>query len=287
MPPFPVCPLGDVPNTGYHHGVTHSTRIVGVIALLLLAGCSSGTEKRQAAPLRPLTVREQVSSVVKGDDGYVVNWAGVLSNANPWHFGEHVVATVVAKDALGREIVRTEQQLDAVPPGGTLPFSGQTTAARKPSQVSVTYGSAQWRPAARIVSAFEGFPVTGVLTARQDHGYLVTGYVGSPYRLPAGNLVVTALLRDRNGRLLGGGSTFVDDVRANAKRRFILNIQSVQDTGKIDRAEVHAGTWGSTSRPYDALALGGIVPVHTAKPTTAPFAKDRGRPATLTADARP
>lgn len=259
--------------------MTHSTRIVGTLALLLLAGCSFSNPKDQATALRPLAVKEQVSSITKGDDGYVVNWAGVLANSNPWHFGEHVVATVVAKDATGKEVVRLEQPLDAVPPGGTLPFSGQVTAPQKPSQVTIQYRPAKWRQAGRIVSAFEQFPVTGMLTARKDDGYLITGYVGSPYRMPAGSLAVTALLRDKDGKLLGGGSTFVDDVRANAKRRFILHIQSVPDTGKIAKAEVVASTWGSSSQPYEKLALGGIVPIHTVKPTTAPFTKDRGRPA--------
>ncbi|ACZ91803.1 hypothetical protein [Streptosporangium roseum] len=267
--------------------MTYSTRIVGALALLLLAGCSSSPEKEQAASLKPLSVKEETSSILKGDDGYVVNWAGVLVNSNPWHFGEHVVATVIAKDAKGKEVVRLEQPLDAVPPAGSLSFTGQVVAVEKPSQVSIQYRPAQWRQAARIVSAFRPFPVSDVLTERRDDGYLITGYVGTPYRLPASSLAVTALLRDKNGKLLGGGSTFVDDVRANGKRRFILNIESVRDTSKIAKAELVARTWGSSSRPYEELALGGIAPPHRAKPTTAPFARDRGRQVAPAGDVRP
>ncbi|MGV9774597.1 hypothetical protein [Streptosporangium sp. NPDC003464] len=267
--------------------MTYSTRIVGALALLLLAGCSSPRPEQQVASLKPLSVKEEASSVLKGDDGYVVNWAGVLANSNPWHFGEHVVATVIATDAKGKEVVRLEQPLDAVPPAGVLSFTGQVVAAERPSRVSIQYRPAEWHQAARIVSAFRSFPVSDVLTERKEHSYLITGYVGTPYRLPAGSLAVTALLRDKNGKLLGGGSTFVDDVRAGAKRRFILNIESVPDTSKIAKAELVARTWGSSSRPYEELALGGIAPVHTAKPTTAPFVKDRGGPAVSTGDARP
>lgn len=265
--------------------MTHSTRIVGALALLLLAGCSSSEE--QAASLKPLAVKEQVSSILKKDGGYVVNWAGVLTNGNPWHFGEHVVATVIAKDAAGKEVVRLEQPLDAVPPAGSLPFSGEVVAAEKPAQVSITYRPAEWRLAGRIVSAFQPFPISDVMTVRGDDGYLVVGYVGSPYRLPASSLAVTALLRDKDGRLLGGGSTFVDDVRPKDTRRFVMNIESVADTGKIAKAEVTARTWGSSSRPYEQLALGGSVPVHLVKPTTAAFDKDRGRQGMAAADARP
>lgn len=265
--------------------MTHSTRIVGALALLLLigcAGCTEDAEKKQAAALRPITVREQASSIVKGDDGYVVNWAGVLANTNPWHFGEHIVATVVAKDSAGKEVVRLEQPLDAVPPAGILPFTGQVVTQEKPANVSVVYRPARWHQAGRIVSAFQPFPIRGVLTDRTPDGYyLVTGYVGTPYVMPTRSLAVTALLRDRQGKLLGGGSTFVDNIQPGENRRFILHIKSVPNTRDIVSAEVSARTWGSSSRPFEQLALGGALPLNTVKPKMPPFAKDRGRQAPL------
>lgn len=250
---------------------------VGLLALgaTCLAGCS--TEEQPQQQLKPLALKEQVSHVVKSSDGYVVNWAGVLANGNPWHFGEHVVATVVARDAGGREVVRLDQPLDAVPPGGSLPFTGQATAAQKPAKVTIDYRPAQWRPAARIASAFQQFPVSRVQTLRQKDGsYLVTGYVANPYQLPASSLVVNALLRDAAGKLLGGASTFVDDVQAGRPPRFILTVEGLPDRAKVARTDVTARTWGSTARPYEELALGGAVPLHTVKPTTQPFAVDRG-----------
>ncbi|GIH98242.1 hypothetical protein [Planobispora takensis] len=270
--------------------MTHSTRVVSALLLLLVAGCSG--EKKDVTPeLRPLAVKEQVSSVVKGGeryDGYVVNWAGVLDNPNPWHFAEHVVATVVARDAKGEEVVRAEQPLDAVPPAGSLSFTGQALAERRPAKVTIEYRPAEWRPASRIVSELRPFPISGVQTDRKDDGrYLVTGYVGTPYRRPAGTLAVTALLRDEDGRLLGGGSTFVDDVRDGVRRRFVLDIESVTDTGKVAETELVARTWGSSSRPYEDLALGGALPVHTVEPTTSPFERDRGRQEPPGGDARP
>ncbi|GAA4228147.1 hypothetical protein FHR32_002577 [Streptosporangium album] len=266
--------------------MTYSTRIVGVLALVLLAGCSSPEQERVAA-LKPLSVVEEASSILKGDDGYVVNWAGVLSNSNPWHFGEHVVATVTAKDAGGKEVVRLEQPLDAVPPAGSLSFTGQVIATEKPAKVSIQYRPAEWRLAGRIVSAFTSFPISDVLTERKTDSYLITGYVGTPYRLPASSLAVTALLRDKSGKLLGGGSTFVDDVRVGDKRRFIMNIESVPDTKKIAKADLVARTWGSSSRPYEELAMGGVVQPRTVKPTTPPFAKDRGGQTVAAGDVRP
>ncbi|MCG5215402.1 hypothetical protein [Streptosporangium sp. KLBMP 9127] len=226
-------------------------------------------------PLQPLSVREQSSSIVKGRDGYLVSWAAVLGNRNPWHFGEQVVATVVASSAKGKEVVRMEQPLDAVPPAGTLAFSGQAMAVQRPTQVNITYKPAQWKQAARVTSAFKPFPVSDVITRRQKNGaYLVTGRVGNPYRLAAGSLAVTALLRDDRGRLIGGASTFVDDVRADNQPRFILTVDGMPRG--VAKTEVVARTWGTTSRPYEELALGGAISKHTVKPKTAPFAKDRG-----------
>ncbi|GIH75541.1 hypothetical protein [Planobispora longispora] len=275
--------------------MTHRTRTVSALAMILLSalagtGCS-GEERKDTPELRPLAVKEQVSSIRKGGDeydGYVVNWAGVLANPNPWHFGEHVVATVVAKDADGDEIVRMEQPLDAVPPAGSLPFTGQVLATERPAKVTIEYRPAQWRPAGRIASAFKPFPVSGVRTEKQPDGtYLVIGYVGTPYRLPAGTLAVTALLRDKDGKLLGGGSTFVDDVQEGRKRRFLLDIESVADTGRIAATELIARTWGSSGGPYEELALGGAIPVHTVKPTMPPFETDRGGQEPPGGDARP
>ncbi|WP_049556598.1 hypothetical protein [Nonomuraea sp. SBT364] len=253
------------------------SRTVSLLALgaICLTGCSS--EERPQQQLKPLTLKEQASNVVKSAGGYSVNWAGVLTNRNPWHFGEHVVATVVGKDAAGREVVRMDQPLDAVPPGGSLVFTGEAGATEKPVKVSIDYRPAQWRMAARIASAFRPFPVSRVQTLRQKDGsYLITGYVSNPYQVPAGSLVVNALLRDKAGKLLGGGSTFVDDVKAGSPPRFILTIAGLPAGSTVARTEVAARTWGSTGRPYEDLALGGIVPMHTVKPTTEPFQVDRG-----------
>ncbi|MEU7003279.1 hypothetical protein [Nonomuraea sp. NPDC046570] len=256
------------------------SRIVSVLALgtIALAGCSS--EKPTSAQLKPLALKEQASTIVKSGDGYVVNWAAVLTNSNPWHFGENAVATVIGRDAKGAEVVRMDQPLDAVPPAGSLAFTGQAAAAVKPVKVTIDYRSAQWRPAARITSAFKPFPVSRVLTTPQKDGtYLITGEVSNPFSLPASSLVISAMLRDKAGKLLGGGSTFVDDVVAGRPPRFILTVSGVPKGAKVESTEVAARTWGSTGRPYEELALGGALPVYTSKPVTEPFAKDRGRQA--------
>ncbi|MBB5775704.1 hypothetical protein AB0K16_17195 [Nonomuraea jabiensis] len=255
------------------------SRTVSLLALcalgaICLSGCAN--EKRPVQELKPLALKEQVSNIVKSADGYAVTWAGVLSNANPWHFGEHVVATIVGHDAKGTEVVRMDQPLDAVPPGGSLAFTGQATASEKPAKVTIQYRPARWRAAARIPSAFQRFPISRVQTLPQKDGsYLITGYVGNPYQMSASSLVVNALLRDKAGKLLGGGSTFVDDVKTGSPPRFILTVSGLPQGTKVARTDITARTWGSTGRPYEELALAGAAPVHTVKPVTEPFAVDR------------
>lgn len=246
------------------------------LALAALAMASCAGEDKQEGP-QPLALKEQVSSVVRSGAGYAVTWAGVLNNPNRWHFGENVVAVVTAVDAAGKEVVHLEQPLDAVPPGRPLAFSGQVPSSAQPVRVKIDYRPAEWRPIKRIPSAFLKFPIEDVRTDKQPGGsYLVTGYVVDPFRKPARSLSVTALLRDAAGKLLGGATSYVDDVRPGARRRFVITVEGVR--GAVAATDVQATTWGSTAKTYEDLAQAGAVSLHTIPPTTEPFAKDRGYP---------
>jgi hypothetical protein len=83
------------------------------------------------------------------------------------------------------------------------------------------------------------------------------------------------MLRDKAGKLIGGGSTYVDDVKAGSPPRFILTVGGLPKGSQVAKTEIAARTWGSTGRPYEDLALAGAVPVHTVKPTSEPFTVDR------------
>jgi hypothetical protein len=247
---------------------------LAIAAAVLVAGCS-GEKKETKGALRPLALKEQVSSIAKTGKDYLVNWAGVLSNPNRWHFGENAVATVSARDAQGKEVVHMEQPLDAVAPSSALAFSGTATATAQPVNVKIGYRPATWRQAVRIPSAFKPFSASDVNTEKLGNGtYLVTGYVADPFRKAASSLMVTALLHDRNGRLVGGDGDFVDDVDAGGRRRFVITVEGVTGPVVPGKTEVLASTWGSTARPYEDLALAGAVPVNTAKPKTPPFTKE-------------
>jgi hypothetical protein len=244
------------------------------LALVILAATGCGSDDKPAQ-LHPLSLKEQSYSITKSRDGYVVNWAGVLANANRWHFGENTVALISAVDAQGKQVVNMEQPLDAIPPAASLAFTGEATASTEPTQVKIGYKSATWHEAARIPSAFKPFPITQMATEKLETGsYLITGYVSDPFQKAAGSLVVTALLRDDKGKLVGGGSAFVDDVRTGTNRRFIITAEGVR--GRVAETETFARTWGSTAKPYEDLALGGAIPINTVKPTVEPFVKDRG-----------
>ncbi|MFB9250046.1 FxLYD domain-containing protein [Sphaerisporangium melleum] len=260
---------------------------LGLAASALLAGCGGDESEQKRAEPKPLVVKEQTSSVSQGTGGYVVTWAGVLVNPNRWLFGENVAATVVGRDASGKEVVRMEQPLDAVPPSGALKFTGQATASARPVDVRLTYRPAVWRKASRIPSAYVPFPISSAGTEKLGNGsYLVTGAVANPFQRAATSLVVTALLRDKAGKLIGGASTYVDDVHAGAPRRFVLTVDGLSGAGPVARTDITARTWGSSGRPYEELAMSGALPASTAKPRTPPFARDRGYQA-MPLDRRP
>lgn len=249
--------------------------LAGALVLMAagLAGC--GEEREEPPPLRPLVVKEQVSRVVKVAGKYRVSWAAVLANSNRWHFGENVVMTIEVTDAAGRRLKRADHPLNAVPPAGTLPVTGYEMVDEKPAKVSIAYSQARWKQASRITSAFQPFPVSEVRTRRQGNGsYLVSGRVSSPYRQTASSLVVTALLRNGKGELVDGASTIVGEVGPKSNPRFLLVLDKAPP--KVARADVTVQTWGSTARPYEELAMGGTVSLHTVKPKTPPFAEDRG-----------
>ncbi|GAB3879215.1 FxLYD domain-containing protein [Microbispora bryophytorum] len=246
------------------------------LALAALAMASCAREDKQEGP-QPLALKEHMSSIMRSGAGYAVTWAGVLSNPNRWQFGENAVAVITAVDAAGKEVVHQEQPLDAVPPGRPLAFSGRVTSPAQPVRVKIDYRPATWRPIPRVPSAFLKFPISDVHTDKLTNGsYLVTGYVLDPFRKPAGGLAVTALLRDAAGKLVGGATSYVDDVRPGARRRFVITVEGVR--GQVGATDVHATTWGSTAKTYEDLAQAGAVPLHTVAPTTEPFVKDRGYP---------
>jgi hypothetical protein len=245
-----------------------------VVATALAAGCS-GDKNTAKQTLHPLVPKEQVSSIAKQGNDYLVAWAGVLVNPNRWHFGENLSALISARDAAGREVVHFEQSLDAIAPSGSLAFSGTATTATRPVNVKISYRPVTWRHVARIPSAFKPFEVSEVHTEKLKNGaYLVTGYVSDPFRKAVGSLTVTALLHDQNGKLLGGDGDFVDNIDPGARRRFVITVDGVKAPVAGDKTRVYASTWGSTARTYQELALAGAVPVNTVKPKTPPFSKE-------------
>lgn len=242
----------------------------------LVAGCSAGPEQTAEA-LRPLAAKEQAASISVVGKEYRVAWAVLVANPNRWHFAENVVATIVGRDAQGREILRARQPVDAVPPGRTTAFSGMQPATARPAKVEISVHSADWRKVSRIPSSFKRFPLTDVKTEKLHDGqFLVSGNVLDPFRKTASTLTVTALLRDRDGRLVGGRAELVDNVGAGTWRRFVITVPKVAGTVDAERTEVFVTPWGSTAGPYEELAKSGTVPLHTDKPTTSPFPQDRG-----------
>jgi len=256
--------------------VARPLAVAALAAGSLLAGCTAEPD-RTTEVLRPLAAKERTFAIMSAGKDHRVIWTLVLANPNRWHFAENVVATVVGRDAQGREVVRSRHPVDAVPPGGTAAFSAMTATTTQPAKVEISVESSQWSKAARIPSAFKRFPVADLNTVKLRGGqYLVSGNLRNPFRKEAATLTVTAVLRDRNGRTTGGRSDFVENVGPGAWRHFVITVPKVAGEVAPEHTEVFVTPWGSTARPYEELARAGAVPLHTDKPKTAPFPKDRG-----------
>ncbi|RJL22583.1 hypothetical protein D5H75_35830 [Bailinhaonella thermotolerans] len=253
--------------------------VAGVVAGVAVS-CARQQSRPKGPEMKPLAVSEQAAAVAQdteAEGGYVVQWAGVLANPNRWHYGEHPVALVTAYDAAGNVLTRVEQQLDVIPPNGRLAFAGQAELPRQPQRVVVRQKDATWQRATRVPSAFAPFTVSDVLTEKdaKQGTYRVVGRVANPYSRQAG-LVVTALLRDASGRLVGGGSGYVKPIKPGEDRAFYVSARPSDPAAKVTKTEVVAGTWGGTRATWENLTLNGLRPVHTTKPTSKPLL-DRGR----------
>jgi hypothetical protein len=226
---------------------------------LLLAGCqkpsvkekpaSAKTATPKAADPKPFVVKESVYLVhpSKLDDSIYVLWTAVLQNPNPDLFGESPVLTVTARDETGSVVGTEDQMFNELTPGGTIAFSGQIEATKTPKTVDFTVGKTRWQTAPKPASAYPAITTQGV-SMKPDQlagGYVVVGEFLNPYPVPLDSTVVTALFRDEAGRLIGGGSTFVDNAPANGARPFSVNHVGLE--GKPAKVDVIVTTWAGSN----------------------------------------
>lgn len=179
-------------------------------------------------------------------DQVYIQWAAVISNPNSDFFGTFPTIHITARDEHGDSVGRKYQILHQLPPGQTIAFSGQFTAVRRPVEVEIAPDRVQWSPVETVPSDYVPFEAQKIaLKSTGLYGYVITGEILNPYKKDAGQLSVTALFRDDDGKLLGGGQTFVMSVPANEPRPFRIEAFTVPEN--VTKVEVVASPWGNTN----------------------------------------
>jgi hypothetical protein len=244
-------------------------------AVVLLAGCGGeeradtvpgdaaadtaafGPSETAPADFADMTLAEQAWSVGPADTGIPgrqVFYAVVLTNPNDGAYGTFPTVQVTARGKDGAILGTDEQVLDALPPNGRIAFGGQIDATRAPATVQITAKKVEWAPTDIAPEKFRPFGTTNLHVTKDTWGETtITGEVTNPYPAPVSDLAVTALFRDKTGKLVGGTTSFVSTLPAAGSLPFELH--GWRGLPKFARVEAVAATWGGPDS-WQALAEG-------------------------------
>lgn len=197
---------------------------------------------------KPFVVKESafVVHASKLDDSVYLYWMAILQNPNADMFGDFPHLIITARDETGTVVGTEDMVFDEFTPGGTIAHSGQITVTKAPKTVDFAPSKTDWKAAAKPASAYPAITTSGV-SMKPDQmagGYIVVGEFANPYPVPLDEVAVTALFRDDAGKLIGGGTTYVDNAAASASRAFSVNNVSVE--GKAAKVEVIVNSWSAT-----------------------------------------
>jgi hypothetical protein len=141
----------------------------------------------------------------------------VIRNPNVDVYGTFPTVSITGRDSAGKVVGTEDQVLDSLPPGGTIAFSSQVSMTEKPADVEIAYKKIDWYDTKTTPDDYPPFAVTDTAFKKQQFGGLVvTGEVTNPYRFAVESLAATALFRDASGKLIGGTTSFLDDLPASA-----------------------------------------------------------------------
>ena len=154
-----------------------------------------------------------------------LRWVAVIVNPNVGYFGSFPTLTVTAVDAAGKVVGTKDQVLFDIPPGATIAFGGlMTTVGAAPSRLRINPSNVRWSSTTARPEMFPAFGVTPDQSVVDNFGQsTITGSISNPYPVPVESLAVTALYRDAAGKLVGGDTTFVNNLPASGTKAFEIS----------------------------------------------------------------
>jgi len=199
----------------------------------------------------PFRVVESVYAVSDTFGDVYVKWAAVIENPNPELYGVFPAITVTARDDSGAVIGTQDSVLFELPPGLKMAVTGQLSSTAVPATVEIKPAKVEWKPTRTRADDYKPFGVekTRMTSSGRDY-FQVTGDITNPYDKELESISVVVLLRDAEGKLVGGDTTYVNGLAANGGRPF--EVKFIRVKGKPTSHEISVYPHGLTS--WNSLA---------------------------------
>ena len=191
-------------------------------------------------------VIESAYNLQSGFGDNFLKWTVVIENPNQDAYGLFPTVTITARDEDGTVVGTEDQVLKELPPGIKMARAGQMTVTKPPKTVEITPLKVEWRNTETKSADYLTFQANKINVSLQGKNlYKVTGDITNPYEKEIDQIAVVVLLRNEDGKLMGGGTGFVDTLSAKSSRPFSVDYIATKE--KVQKAEVFAFPWGQVS----------------------------------------
>lgn len=113
-----------------------------------------------------------------------------------------------------------------------------------PDSVSITAGRADRQSTTRTPAEYPPFGADKVSSTPDfPEPFKVNGDLLNPYSKEVKSVAVTAVLRDADGKVVGGGTSFIDGLPAMGSRPFSFTARLY--SGRPSSVEIYAMPWDS------------------------------------------
>jgi hypothetical protein len=209
----------------------------------------AGDEPTEAPPVeptkKPLTEPEalKIEKQGFGQDERDLAYAFVLTNPNPERAVEDSQYQIAAYDKDGTVVDTDSGYIQVLFPGETVGIAGTMFLD---AGVTVTKLDVQILEGDPVeTDPIPSFGAESVVYTPGEYSDSVTGIIVNPFEIPLQGLVVSGILYDADGEIIGAGFTYVNFVLASDSTGVELTVTSAQGT-EVDSVEVYAMVSGWT-----------------------------------------
>lgn len=219
---------------------------------MALVGCGGGGEQKQegsdsssarSSETTPIPIHVEEYGY-NSHDGYI-EYAAVLSNENAQWLANYPAATVTGYDKNGDVVFSQDESLQFLAPDQKGYIVGLAEGKGvKEIEVEASVDDSNWEKETEMNGeAVDALLEVSKTKVNKDEygGASVTGKVTSGYDEQISAVRVVAILRDKDGEIVGGDFGFVDNLGAGATKAFDVDIPELPKG--FAKAEVYASYW--------------------------------------------